>query len=127
LDQFARNMFRGSPRMFAEDERALRAATDGIEAGVDRMLRFSERTFLYMPLMHSEDLTKQKLCVQLFERLVEEHTGELRKIATENLRYAVAHRDIVERWGRFPHRNAVLDRTSTSDEIEFLKSPGSSF
>ena len=117
LDQFARNMFRGTPRSFASDPRALTAATASIARGDDAHLTPPERAFLYMPLMHSEDLADQDRCVALFEAL---------GIAT-NLTYAEAHRAVIRRFGRFPHRNAILGRASTPEEIAFLAEPGSSF
>lgn len=127
LDQFSRNMFRGSPRMFAADERALAVAEEGIARGDDRELAFAERQFLYMPLEHSEDLATQERCVELFRSWHDELPEELQKALAEALDYAVAHRDIIARFGRFPHRNAILGRESTPEEIEFLKQPGSSF
>jgi uncharacterized protein (DUF924 family) len=127
LDQFSRNMFRDSARAFACDERALHAALAGIERGVDRQLRFEERPFLYMPLMHSEDLANQERCVALFTAYRDEQSGALKTRVAGSLKYAEQHRDIIRRFGRFPHRNALLGRTSTGDEVEFLAKPGSSF
>ncbi len=116
LDQFSRNMFRGDPRAFASDARARAAAKTALEKGFDQELTKHERSFLYMPLMHSEELVDQDQCVELFRS---ENPGQLD--------YAVRHRDIVARFGRFPHRNAILGRASTPEETEFLKQPGSSF
>jgi uncharacterized protein (DUF924 family) len=127
LDQFSRNMFRGTGDMFAQDARALRATLEGLDLGVDRPLRHAERQFFYMPLMHSEDLAIQERCVQVFTDWRDEATGEVRSSLEGTLDYAVRHRDIVQRFGRFPHRNALLGRPSTSEEVEFLKQPGSSF
>lgn len=115
LDQFSRNMFRGSARMFEADARALAAARRAVDGGFDRELSAKEREFLYMPFMHSEAIADQDRCVGLFAS-----TGD-------SLRYAEAHRDIIRRFGRFPHRNALLGRPSTPEELEFLKQPGSSF
>lgn len=115
LDQLSRNLFRDSPRAFENDARALAVALEGVDLGVDRKLAHDERSFLYMPLMHSEDLAMQERCVALF-------AGH-----PENLSFAEQHRDIICRFGRFPHRNAVLGRTSTPQEQEFLREPGSSF
>lgn len=117
LDQFSRNMFRGTGRMFASDERALSAAQRAIAAGHDQALPRERRTFLYMPFMHSEDLAIQERSMALFASLG----------AEENLSFARQHRDIVARFGRFPHRNALLGRESTAEELEFLRQPGSSF
>ncbi len=127
LDQFSRNMFRGTPGMFEHDARALRAAAEGIDRGDEEHLGVHERVFLYMPFMHAEDVAAQRRCVALFAALRDEFDGPLRDEIAGNLDYAERHREIVERFGRFPHRNLVLGRTSTPDEMEFLTQPGSSF
>ena len=128
LDQFSRNMFRGTARMFAHDEQAMAAAQTAIERGGDRRLAVDERTFLYMPLMHSESLQAQDRCVALFGALLEElGNGDDAGRTAQNLEFARRHRDIVARFGRFPHRNATLGRPSTAEEVEFLTQPGSSF
>lgn len=125
LDQFSRNMFRGTPETFASDAKALAVAKAGIDAGEDRSLAVDERVFLYMPLMHSEALADQDRCVDLFSALSAEHPNETR--IARNVTFAKAHRDIVARFGRFPHRNEILGRSSTSEEQAFLKEPNSSF
>ena len=127
LDQFSRNMYRDTPRMFAQDARALQAALAAVDRGFDRQLAFDERGFLYMPLMHSEDRALQDRCVALFAAFRDELAGDERKRAAGSLDYAERHRAIVQRFGRFPHRNALLGRTSTGEEVEFLTQPGSSF
>ncbi|AHY46291.1 hypothetical protein RradSPS_1008 [Rubrobacter radiotolerans] len=119
LDQFSRNMFRGDPRSFATDDKALDLAKYAVSEGHDRALPPFQRTFIYMPYMHSENLEDQESCIRLFESLGEGFEN--------NTRYAVAHRDIIARFGRFPHRNEVLGRETTPEEAEFLKQPGSSF
>ena len=124
LDQFSRNLFRGRPEAFAGDARALAAALEGIDDGVDLELHEIERQFFYMPLMHSEDLAAQDRCVALFATF-EDDGGQARDPAKPT--YAERHRDIIRRFGRFPHRNDVLGRPSTEDELAFLKEPGSSF
>jgi uncharacterized protein (DUF924 family) len=116
LDQLSRNMFRGTARMFASDARARAAARRAVDRGDDHALSEDERSFLYMPFMHSEDLVDQDRCASLFASSV-----------PAQLRYAEQHRDIIRRFGRFPHRNALLGRESTPEEQEFLKQPGSSF
>lgn len=116
LDQLSRNMFRGSARMFASDPRARAASRRALERGDDRMLPAEQRNFLYMPFMHSEHLADQDRSVALFAAAT-----------PDQLRFAEQHRDIVRRFGRFPHRNALLGRESTPEEQEFLKQPGSSF
>jgi uncharacterized protein (DUF924 family) len=127
LDQFSRNMFRNTKQMFDSDPRALSVATALVARGEDRKLAFAERGFVYMPFMHSERLSDQERCVELFRTFRDEHVGELRDNCQYSLGYAERHRDIIQRFGRFPHRNAILGRESTPEELEFLKQPGSSF
>jgi uncharacterized protein (DUF924 family) len=127
LDQFSRNMFRGTAEMFAQDAKALRLAVDGIERGDDRVVANDERAFFYLPLMHSEELDVQERCVDLFATWCEAVEGDLRKSVEYSLDFARRHRDIVARFGRFPHRNALLGRPSTPEELAFLEEPGSSF
>ena len=127
LDQFSRNMYRDTADAFAQDERALRATLRGIERGFDARLSPLQRYFFYMPMMHAENRALQRRSVQTFEKLAEEKgtgfDGMLRGAAD----YARRHCDIVERFGRFPHRNNILERTTTADEAAFLLTPGSSF
>jgi uncharacterized protein (DUF924 family) len=127
LDQFSRNMFRNTKRMFESDPRALAIAAALVERGQDHKLAFDERGFLYMPFMHSEKLADQERCVTLFQSFRDEHVGDLRERCQYSLGYAERHLEIIRRFGRFPHRNAILGRESTPEEIEFLKQPGSSF
>jgi uncharacterized protein (DUF924 family) len=127
LDQFSRNMFRGTSRAFASDARAVEIALAAVADGADRQFAHSERAFLYMPLMHCEDPTIQDRCVVLFAAWRDESTGKEREQLERTIKYAEQHRDIVRRFGRFPHRNAIVGRASTEEEIEFLKQPGSSF
>lgn len=111
LDQFPRNIFRGTARAFASDDLALEHARAAVDAGFDGQVDAKGRAFLYLPFEHSEDLPDQTRSVELFEALG--NPGYLD--------YAIQHRDIIERFGRFPHRNAILDRPNTPDEDEFLK------
>jgi uncharacterized protein (DUF924 family) len=127
LDQLSRNMYRGSGEMFSADEIALSVARSAIEAGDEARLATVERTFLYMPFMHSERLEDQERCIELFQALADSLEGEAQQAVKSNVGFAVRHRDIVARFGRFPHRNALLGRASTAEEEEFLKQPGSSF
>jgi uncharacterized protein (DUF924 family) len=127
LDQLSRNAFRGTARAFACDARALALAEEGTSRGEDDTLAFTERWFLYMPFMHAEDRAAQARSVALFERLADGAPPPLRESARSGLSFAQRHRDIVERFGRFPHRNAWLGRTTTPEEAEFLTQPGSSF
>jgi uncharacterized protein (DUF924 family) len=117
LDQFPRNMFRGTPRAFATDHFALAVAREAIERGFDNVLDKHRRLFMYLPFEHSENLYEQHRAVELIGIL-----GD-----SELLHYALAHRDIIARFGRFPHRNAILGRASTPEEVEFLKQPDSAF
>ena len=116
-DQFSRNMFRGSPLSFAYDALALALAQEAISIGADTQLSPIERNFLYMPFMHSESLEIHDLAMELFR-----NNG-----LEGNLEYEIKHREIIEKFGRYPHRNAILGRESTLEEIAFLKQPGSSF
>ena len=127
LDQFSRNIHRGQPRAFAQDARACSYALEAIAAGDERVLGTIERSFLYMPLMHAEDVDLQHQCVRKFERLRDDAPHDLRKYVENGLEYAQRHAEIVERFGRFPHRNAILGRSSTREELAFLEQPGSSF
>ena len=127
LDQFSRNMFRDTAAMFASDPLALRAALTGIDEGMHRQLRLDERGIFYMPLMHCEELSNQERCVALFLELANEVTGSARASMLSRVGFAERHRDIVKKFDRFPHRNALLGRESTPDEQEFLAGPGSSF
>jgi uncharacterized protein (DUF924 family) len=117
LDQFPRNCWRGTPRAYAYDGFAQRAAGDALANDHDRELRPEERLFLYLPFEHSEDLADQERSVALMATLGDAGW----------LDYAVRHRDIIARFGRFPHRNAVLGRASTPEEEAFLLEPNSSF
>lgn len=127
LDQFSRNLFRETARMYAWDAIALALAERALALGDDSRLATDECAFLYMPFMHSESLTDQARCVALFEAHAASRTGRARERIEGNLRFAIAHLDIVARFGRFPHRNALLGRASTPEEAEFLRQPGSSF
>ncbi len=121
LDQFSRNLFRGEPASFTSDAAALALARRMIAQGWDQALLPVMRSFVYLPFEHSEQLADQDEAVRLFESLAREpDTGGL-------LVWAEKHRDIIRRFGRFPHRNAILGRASTPAEIEFLTQPGSSF
>ncbi|WCE29396.1 DUF924 family protein [Vibrio sp. SCSIO 43137] len=117
LDQFSRNLFRDSPKAFAADSMAIALAQEAVRIGSDKELTQLERSFLYMPYMHSESALIHKVAVELFEA-----NGQ-----AGNTEYEYKHKAIIDRFGRYPHRNQVLDRQSTAEEIEFLKQPGSSF
>ena len=119
LDQFPRNMFRGTPQAFATAALARDVATHLIQTGFDRLLLPIERAFVYMPFMHSETLADQRSSVTLFQQLAQER--EYLSFVT----YAIKHREVIERFGRFPHRNVILSRVSTPEETEFLSQRGS--
>ncbi|MEM8768108.1 MAG: DUF924 family protein [Pseudomonadota bacterium] len=120
-DQIPRNIHRGSALAFAADGAALNAARVAIEAGFDRSLGYDERCFLYLPFEHSENLINQHTCVGLFTALRDETPPGARHLTGNYLRHAQQHRDIIRRFGRFPHRNAVLGRASTSEELAYLE------
>jgi uncharacterized protein (DUF924 family) len=117
LDQFPRNVHRGTPRAFASDAKAREVARDVLEAGLDQQVLVERRAFFYLPFEHSERLVDQDLCCRLMAEL-----GD-----AELLDYAERHRQVIRRFGRFPHRNRILGRTSTAEEEAFLLEPGSSF
>ncbi|MDN7127211.1 DUF924 domain-containing protein [Pseudidiomarina sp. 1APR75-33.1] len=117
LDQFSRNIYRDSPRAFAQDPMALVLAQEAVAKGVDRELKATEKAFLYMPYMHSESLVIHEQALRLYKQPGLEN----------NYDFEVKHLDILKRFGRYPHRNAALGRTSSAAEQEFLEQPDSSF
>ncbi|MEJ2699572.1 MAG: DUF924 domain-containing protein [Desulfuromonadales bacterium] len=127
LDQFARNIHRGSSLAYAADDKCQRLCLVGMELGQDRPLTILERAFFYLPLEHAEDRELQRLSVQAFTNLLEQAPAALEKTCRGFLDYAVRHREIIDRFGRFPHRNVALGRPSTSEEVAFLREPNSSF
>ena len=116
LDQFSRNIFRGSSRSFAADPLALALAQEAIRVGADKELPEEQRGFFYMPFMHSESAAIHQVALELFKQ----PDGSI-------MEYELKHKAIIDRFGRYPHRNQVLGRESTPEEREFLKQPGSSF
>jgi uncharacterized protein (DUF924 family) len=121
LDQFPRNMFRGAPQAFATDSKALSVAKHAVNNNFDRELLPIQRWFIYLPFEHSENLEHQHKSLELFTRLQNESGIE------SVVDYAIRHLEIIERFGRFPHRNQMLGRETTPAEAEFLKQPGSAF
>jgi uncharacterized protein (DUF924 family) len=117
LDQFSRNMFRGTPAAFAQDALALVLAQEAVAWGCDRQLPQQQRAFLYLPYMHSESALIHQVALKLFEQLG----------LQSSLDYEIKHKAIIERFGRYPHRNRILGRESTAAERAFLQQPGSSF
>ena len=127
LDQFPHHIHRDQPQAFATDPQSLALSLAALETGEDRKLAPIERVFLYLPLEHAESLDLQERSVSLYEQLAREAAADERALFDNFLDYARKHRDVVARFGRFPHRNAILGRASTPDEVEFLKQPGSRF
>ena len=121
LDQFPRNLFRGTPRAFATDPQALAAARNAVDRGFDRHFLPVRRWFLYLPFEHAEDLQLQQQSVKLFEQLRDDAAS------ASTIDYAIRHFEVIQRFGRFPHRNQILGRQTTPEEAEFLNQPGSSF
>lgn len=117
LDQFSRNIYRNSPRAFAADPLALALAQVAVNAGADKQLSIGQRSFIYMPFMHSESLLIHEEAIKLFSQSGLEGGLDFEK----------RHKKILEKYGRYPHRNQILGRASTPEEIEFLKQPGSGF
>ena len=117
LDQFSRNIYRNTPQAFSQDPLALALAQEAVQLGIDQALSPIERAFLYMPYMHSESSLIHQQAVKLFQQPGLEN----------NYEFELQHQAIIERFGRYPHRNAILNRESSAEEIEFLSQPGSSF
>ncbi|KEQ12149.1 DUF924 family protein [Endozoicomonas numazuensis] len=127
LDQFPRNMFRGDPKSFQHDHNALALSREGVEKGYPDQLSELQQTFFIMPFMHSESLEDQDQCVRLFEKILGGAEEACKSYIAGSLEFAVKHRDIIEKFGRFPHRNSILGRASSDEELSFLQQPGSSF
>ncbi|MFW6057928.1 MAG: DUF924 family protein, partial [Persicimonas sp.] len=123
LDQFSRNIFRASPRAWSQDLLAQKLTLDGLEAGVDEELSPIERGFFYLPLEHAEDLHLQELSVEKFREIAKQNPTD--EFVAGMLDYALRHHEIIERFGRFPHRNEVISRPTTTEEATFLEQPNS--
>src|SRR5262249_17283334 len=126
-DQFPRNIYRGSAAAFADDQLALQLCLNGLAIAQDQELHPVERAFFYMPLEHAEDRALQEASVARFRRLAEFAPKSSREIFESFHEFAVRHKEVIDRFGRFPHRNAALGRMSTQEETEFLKQSGSGF
>jgi len=126
-DQFPRNIFRNQKTAFSFDPIALATAKEGVQKGVDQKLSWVQRAFFYLPFEHSENLQDQEQSVSLFEKLTQTIPPKYNDFGAETYEYALRHWEIIKRFGRFPHRNAILKRVSTPEEMEFLKQPNSSF
>jgi uncharacterized protein (DUF924 family) len=127
LDQMARNIYRGEAKAFLGHRRALALSRDAIAKGYDRYFDFQRRRFIYLPFEHDETMEEQDFAIRLFTALLEDCPPENRQEAEDQLDYAHRHRAIIQRFGRYPHRNAALGRETTEAEAEFLKGPNSSF
>jgi uncharacterized protein (DUF924 family) len=127
LDQFSRNLRRDHPEAFSQDAKALKLVQGSIKRNDELILFPIQRVFFYLPLEHAEDRASQELSVAMYTKLLSEVPAQMKSAMREFLRYAEAHKSIIEKFGRFPHRNRILGRESTSAEIEFLKGPNSSF
>jgi len=127
LDQFRRNIYRGSAEAFALDKKALKIAIEGTMAGDHKQLDSVERMFFFMPLQHSESLKIQEKSVSIFNALAESVSGTLHETFLASAQFAELHRDIVAEFGRFPHRNEVLGRANTSAEATYLSGDSPSF
>ena len=127
LDQFSRNIFRNTPGAFENDPIAVKLTREAIASGEDMELKPVERWFLYMPLMHSESSTDQRRSLDKFSELATQAPPELKEALTSAYDFARRHANVIRKFGRFPHRNDILGRTTTSAEKNFLKQPGSRF
>ncbi|ORX91647.1 DUF924-domain-containing protein [Basidiobolus meristosporus CBS 931.73] len=127
LDQFSRNLYRNSPKSFEADPKSVTLANYVINSGMEKELQPIERIFLYLPFEHAEDLKLQDYAVQKYEELVDDCDENIRPVAVEFVSFANRHRVVIEKFGRFPHRNEVLGRASTASEIEYLNNGGENF
>jgi uncharacterized protein (DUF924 family) len=127
IDQISRNVFRGKPEAFTQDTLAQSATIDGMRAGFDRTFDPRQKMFFYLPLLHAEDRQLQDQAVIMMATTAEATPEDERRPIMQQVIWGVKHRNIILRFGRFPHRNEILGRPSTPEEIEFLKEPGSSF
>lgn len=129
LDQFSRNIFRDTAEAFSQDQAAIKICINGIEKGFDNELHPIQRIFYYMPLMHSEDMLIQDKSIECFINLTKQSTTPqtIAKMVSGSLDYAMKHYEIIKRFGRYPHRNYILGRESTPEEVQFLSEPGSKF
>jgi uncharacterized protein (DUF924 family) len=127
LDQFSRNMYRDSAHAFTQDSLALHWTLQGIRQGDDKKLTSLQRVFFYLPLEHCEQLGMQNLAIEKFEQLLADSPTSFTDLARGFTDYAHQHQQVIVRFGRFPHRNHLLNRHSTEDELEYLAQPGSGF
>lgn len=126
-DQFSRNMYRATPAAFLQDDKALQLCTSGIDLGMDQALAPIERVFFYFPLEHAESLEAQQRCVDVLTTVITSSDEPAKTRLNTFLDYAVMHRDIIARFGRFPHRNKILGRISTSEEAQYMAAGAATF
>jgi uncharacterized protein (DUF924 family) len=127
LDQFSRNMYRDSAHAFSQDSLALYWTLQGIRQGDDKKLSPLQRVFFYLPLEHSEQLSMQNLAIEKFEQLAADSSPSFSELAQGFLDFAHQHHAVITRFGRFPHRNSLMSRTSSAEELEYLAQPGAGF
>ena len=126
LDQFPRNIYRGTPQSFATDSKAIQVAQHLVDSGIDKTLPPTHRFFIYVPFEHQEAIAQQDKAVALMSELIAE-TPDIDPGLKSGLDYAIRHRDVIAQFGRFPHRNEILGRESSAEERAFLQQPGSRF
>jgi uncharacterized protein (DUF924 family) len=126
-DQFSRNIYRDSASAFAQDELALSLTLDGIENGIDLKLNVVQRVFFYLPFEHSESMAIQDRSVELQKQVLDDAPDNLQDQFQGFYNYALLHREVIEKYGRYPHRNNLLGRECTPEEIDYLNQPGSGF
>ena len=127
LDQFTRNVYRKTAKAFSFDPLARSLVLEGLANGHDKELHCIQRVFFYMPLEHSEEMVHQEQCVEVFEALLQEVVEEVKPVFQDYLNFAYRHKAIIDRFGRYPHRNNVLARESTQEELEYLGGGGDTF
>ncbi|OVE81848.1 hypothetical protein BVY03_02600 [bacterium K02(2017)] len=127
FDQFTRNIYRNTENSFATDPLALQISQNIVSSKKDEDYSLIQRVFIYLPFEHSEDIKMQETSLTLFTKLKEQASHPFQNYLNGTLNYAISHYDIIKRFGRFPHRNIILERESTTEEIDFLNQPGSSF
>ena len=124
LDQFTRNAYRGTSKMYQHDDLALSISKSAVDTGRDSQFNVFERVFLYLPYEHSEDIKDQEICIRLFEKMLNEQNDEMKKVVEGYLLFAQKHYEVIHQFGRFPHRNKLLGRDSTSEERAYLSAGG---
>ncbi len=127
LDQFSRNLYRDSPKSFAQDRLALAVSLEGQALGMEKSLPHVQRVFFYIPMLHTEDLELQRRALAAYQDVASTAPPELEKYLASSIDFARKHMAVIERFGRFPHRNRILGRHSTPEELDYLAQPGAGF